>query len=156
MVKNMYRWKSMPTYTDEWITFIWRNLVWLITCLNKIFKKRNNNKLMRYRRKKQTKKLWSVLSCWKEWDVHREEKMRKVNIHKIHRITEYRIYRMWFWISEMLQKFIIVYLYHVGGVLQFPFKGKCGWRLNIIWYWRPHLWANKGKGTFSWGRVNSR
>jgi len=45
--------------------------------------------------------------------VHREDKMRKVNIHKIHRITKYRI---WFWISEMLQKFIIVYLYHVGGV----------------------------------------
>jgi len=44
------------------------------------------------------------------------KKMRKVNIHKIHRITKYRIYRMWFWISEMLQKFIIVYLYHVGDV----------------------------------------
>ena len=42
--------------------------------------------------------------------------MRKVNIHKIHRSTKYRIYRIWFWISEMLQKFIIVYLYHVGGV----------------------------------------
>ena len=26
-----------------------------------------------------------------------------------------RIYRISFWISEMLQKFIIVYLYHVGG-----------------------------------------
>jgi len=37
-------------------------------------------------------------------------------IRKIHRITKYRIYRNWFWISEMLQKFIIVYLYHVGGV----------------------------------------
>ena len=24
--------------------------------------------------KKQTKKLWSVLSCWKEWDIQREEK----------------------------------------------------------------------------------
>jgi len=35
---------------------------------------------------------------------------------KIHRITKYRIYRIWFWVSEMLQKFIIVYLYHVGGV----------------------------------------
>jgi len=42
--------------------------------------------------------------------------MREVNIHKIHRITKCRIYRIWFWISEMLQKFIIVYLYHVGGV----------------------------------------
>jgi len=31
---------------------------------------------MRYRRKKQ-KQLWSVLSCWKEWDVHREEKLEK-------------------------------------------------------------------------------
>ena len=30
--------------------------------------------------------------------------------------TKCRIYRIWFWISEMLQKFIIVYLYHVGGV----------------------------------------
>jgi len=43
-------------------------------------------------------------------------KMRKINIHKMHRITNYRIYRICFWISEMLQKFIIVYLYHVGGV----------------------------------------
>jgi len=40
-------------------------------------------------------------------------KMRKVNMHKI---TKYRIYRIWFWISEILHKFTIVYLYHVGGV----------------------------------------
>jgi len=26
----------MRMYTDEWITFNWRNLVWLIICLNKI------------------------------------------------------------------------------------------------------------------------
>jgi len=32
---------------------------------------------MRYRRKKQTKKTMGVLSCWKEWDVHREEKCEK-------------------------------------------------------------------------------
>jgi len=31
---------------------------------------------MRYRRKKQ-KNLWSVLSCWKEWDVYREGKNAK-------------------------------------------------------------------------------
>jgi len=39
------------------------------------------------------KKLWTVLSCRKEWDVHREVKMQKVNIglHKILRITKYRI-----------------------------------------------------------------
>ena len=70
----MYRWKSIPMYTDEWITFNGRNLVWLIICLNKI-QKRNKNKLMRYRRKKNKKQPWSMLSCWKEWDVHREEKM---------------------------------------------------------------------------------
>jgi len=27
MVKKMYRRKSIPTYTDEWITLNWRNLV---------------------------------------------------------------------------------------------------------------------------------
>jgi len=32
---------------------------------------------MRYRRKKQTKKVWSVLSCWREWDMHRAEKCEK-------------------------------------------------------------------------------
>jgi len=58
-----------------------------------------------------------VLSCRKEWDVHREDKMRKVNIHtKYTELQNTRIYRIWFWIREMLQKFIIVYLYHVGGV----------------------------------------
>jgi len=40
--------------------------------------------------------------------------MQKVNIHT--KYTEFKIYRIWFWISEMLQKFIIVYLYHAGGV----------------------------------------
>ena len=29
MVKKMYRWNRMPMYTDEWIEFKWRNLVWL-------------------------------------------------------------------------------------------------------------------------------
>jgi len=29
MVKKMYRWKSMPMYTDEWIKFNWRYLGWL-------------------------------------------------------------------------------------------------------------------------------
>ena len=43
-------------------------------------------------------------------------KIRKVNINKIHRITKYRIYRIWFWINEILHKFVIVYVYHVGGV----------------------------------------
>jgi len=32
-MKKMYGWKRMPTayvvYTDEWIDFKWRNLVWL-------------------------------------------------------------------------------------------------------------------------------
>jgi len=40
--------------------------------------------------------------------------------------------------------------------LKFPFKGKGGWKFNIVWYWRPYFWANKFKGTFSWRRVNSR
>ena len=29
MVKKMYRWNRMPMYTDEWIEFKWRILVWL-------------------------------------------------------------------------------------------------------------------------------
>jgi len=29
MVKKMYRWNRMPMYTDEWIEFNWRILVWL-------------------------------------------------------------------------------------------------------------------------------
>jgi len=35
---------------------------------------------------------------------------------KIHRITKTTNHRILFWISEMLLKFIIVYLFHVGGV----------------------------------------
>ena len=42
---------------------------------------------------------------WKEWDVQREENANSKYTHKIHRIAKYRI---WFWISETLQKFIIV------------------------------------------------
>jgi len=30
--------------------------------------------------------------------------------------------------------------------LKFPFEGKSGTRLNTVWYWRPHFWANKRKG----------
>jgi len=41
-------------------------------------------------------------------------------------------------------------------VFLFPFKGKGGWKFNIVWYWRPHLWAYKSKRTFSWWGVNSR
>jgi len=42
-----YRWKHMPMYTDAWIKFNWRNLVWLRICLNKIWnKKRNKNQLI--------------------------------------------------------------------------------------------------------------
>jgi len=53
----------------------------------------------------------------------REEKMRKVNIHtKYTELQNTRIYRVWFWISEMLQKFIIVYLHHVGGVSSVSIK----------------------------------
>jgi len=29
MVKKMYRWNRMPMYTNEWIEFKWRILVWL-------------------------------------------------------------------------------------------------------------------------------
>jgi len=51
------------------------------------------------------------------WDVHREEKTRKVNIHQKYReLQNTRIYKILFWISQMLQKFRIVYLFHVGGV----------------------------------------
>jgi len=43
--------------------------------------------------------------------------MQKLNIHtKYAELQKSTIYRIWFWISEMLQKFIIVYVYHVGGV----------------------------------------
>ena len=27
--EEMYSWKSMSMYIDEWIEFKWRNLVWL-------------------------------------------------------------------------------------------------------------------------------
>jgi len=54
----------------------------------------NKNQLIRYRRKKKQSKtektLWSVLSCWKEWFVHREEKNAKSKYtYEIHRITKY-------------------------------------------------------------------
>jgi len=43
--------------------------------------------------------------------------MRKVDIYtKYTELQNTRIYRNWFWISEMLQKFIIVYFYYVGDV----------------------------------------
>jgi len=43
--------------------------------------------------------------------------MRKLNIRtKCTELQNTRIYRISIWISEMLQKFIIVYLFHVGGV----------------------------------------
>jgi len=49
--------------------------------------------------------------------MHREEKVRKVNTYKKYtELENTRIYRILFWVSEMLQKFIIVYLFHVGGV----------------------------------------
>jgi len=79
-----------------------------------IIKKRNKNKLMRYRRKKTNKTNYGM--CFhveKNGICTGKKKMREVNIH---RITKYRNYSIWFWISEMLQKFINVCLYHVGGV----------------------------------------
>jgi len=43
--------------------------------------------------------------------------MRNVNIDtKYTELQNTRIYRILFWISEMLQKFIIVHLFHVAGV----------------------------------------
>jgi len=43
--------------------------------------------------------------------------MQEEKIHtKYTELQNTRIYRIWFWISEMLQKFIIVYLHHVGSV----------------------------------------
>ena len=73
---------------------------------------------MRYRRKKQTKKTMECAFMLKKWDLHREEKNAKSKYtHKIHRNTDkHRNKKIWIWISEMLQKLIIVYLYHVGGV----------------------------------------
>ena len=48
--------------------------------------------------------------------MHREEKMREINTHKKYtELQNTRIYRILFWISEMLQKVMIVYLFHVGG-----------------------------------------
>jgi len=48
---------------------------------------------MRYKRKKKTKQknLWSILSCRKEWDVHREEKMRKSKYTYIKNTQNYKI-----------------------------------------------------------------
>jgi len=40
--------------------------------------------------------------------------------------------------------------------LKFPFDGKSGRGLTVVWYRRPPFWANQCKGTFSWGRVSSR
>jgi len=43
------------------------------------------------------------------------EEMRKANLHKKYtELQNTRIYRIFYWMSEMLQKFIIVYLFHVG------------------------------------------
>jgi len=79
-------------------------------------KKEKKNKLMKYRRKKQTKRTMECAFMLKRMGCAQRRKMREANIHKTHRNTKYRIYRICFWISEMLQKFIIVHLYHVGGV----------------------------------------
>jgi len=41
-------------------------------------KKKEQKQINEVQKKKtKQKKLWSVRSCWKEWDVRREEKMRK-------------------------------------------------------------------------------
>ena len=46
-----------------------------------------------------------------------KKKYEKVNIHKKYTdLQNTRIHSILFWISEMLLKFIIVYLFHVGGV----------------------------------------
>jgi len=54
-------------------------------------KKRNKNKLMSYRRKKTNKKTIESTFVLKRMACAQEEKMRKVNIGKVHRITKYRI-----------------------------------------------------------------
>jgi len=48
--------------------------------VNNMFKqkiKKEQKQINDVQKKKQTKKLWSVLSCRREWDVHREEKCEK-------------------------------------------------------------------------------
>ena len=46
MVKKIYRWNRMPMYTDEWIEFKWRILVWLEYFSNiKKFKNSTNKKV---------------------------------------------------------------------------------------------------------------
>jgi len=68
-------------------------------------KKSNKNKLMRYTRKKQgqTEKNYGV--CF-----HTE---KNGMCTKYTKLSNTRIYRIWFRISEMLQKLLIVHLYHV-------------------------------------------
>jgi len=34
------------------------------------------------KKKEKQKTLWGVVSCRKEWDVYREEKIQKLNLHK--------------------------------------------------------------------------
>ena len=82
----------------------------------KNIKKRNKNKLMRYRRKKQTKKSMERAFMLKRIGCAQGRKNAKSKYTQNTQNYKYRIYRIWFWISEMWQKFIIVYLYHVGGV----------------------------------------
>jgi len=78
---------------------------------------------MRYRRKKNNKKNYGVYFHAEKNGMCTGKKNAKSKCtHKIHRITKYRTYRNWFWVSEMLLKFIIVYLYHVGGFFSFHLK----------------------------------
>ena len=56
-------------------------MVWLTICLNKYENKKAKyqkliNEIQKKNKAKQ-KKLWSVLSSWKEWDMHKEEKIQK-------------------------------------------------------------------------------
>ena len=43
------------------------------------------------------------------------QERKKVNIHKKTELQNTRTHSILFWISEMLPKFIIVNLFHVGG-----------------------------------------
>jgi len=66
--------------------------VCLRICLKKYKKKNSNkNKLMRYRRKRQSKteKTMECAFMLKRMGCAQGRKMRKANIHKTHRITKY-------------------------------------------------------------------
>jgi len=71
--------------TDEWIKFYLKEF----GMGKNMFKQNKKNKKwqkmineLQTKKKEKQKTLWGVVSCRKEWDVYREEKIQKLNLHK--------------------------------------------------------------------------